>query len=380
MRRKGVSLIVLIITIVVLSILSSIVIVKVQDYSDSARIATFLNNISQIQDYIYSKNLLNEKIPLKEDTAYTINELVDSSYLNLKMKDTFEKEVISNGGDINSKFCIIDMEKLEDIENNMGYGKNGTTDYFVYEASSLKVYYLGGVYYNKKRYFSVTSEFTNISDKTSEENTSSISIDKTSKLSVKKDTTGITNKLGITISATLSENEEVMIKIGESATSKFKDKETNFKVSFNNIEELNALVTTPFNNNVIENLDEEKKYIIVSIVEGGKTVSTYNVDISNYDCTIPTITNVTTRNYSNYNLVSGKCKKNIEKNSSKIKYIRYEYEKENPDKDYMMKNSKNTYCDEEGNFSIKVPLNVSKIEIICVDNAGNISEIFEYLI
>ena len=171
-----------------------------------------------------------------------------------------------------------------------------------------------------------------------------------------------------------------MIKIGESATSKFKDKETNFKVSFNNIEELNALVTTPFNNNVIENLDEEKKYIIVSIVEGEKTVSTYNIDISNYDCTIPTITNVTTRNYSNYNLVNGKCKKDIEKNSSKIKYIRYEYEKENPDKDYMMKNSKTTYCDEEGNFSIKVPQNVSKIEIICVDNAGNISEIFEYLI
>lgn len=384
--KKGVTMMMLIIIIIVLLILTSVITIEVSDNIESARVANFTDNISTIQEYIDSKVVLNEQIPILNEKSFTIDELKSNGYILEKNIIEFKNEVINNGEDENTTFNIIDVNNVNDVGvQTIGNGKKGTDDYFAFSTINNKVYYLYGIKTSNGRYFSINNNISNVSQIKNQGNSSSkVSVETYSGIKITKNYTGYTNKMGINIQANLEDNENIFITIGNQENKKqFKKTSNKLNITFNNINELNSYLTSS-----IESLFEDRYMIVTKENESG-IISSYKIELSNYDIDAPLIINLGSTAYDTMKILSGECNDLSGKVNSGVNCVKYgfllktdgtPYYKDNVDfnLDYMIKKAKTVRCDESGKFSIKVPTDVAKVRIICIDNAGNTSNILDF--
>lgn len=110
--KKGISLMVLVVTIIILSILAGIVVFSAKDAIDISKETNFKMNISKIQDAAVEYYVTRGELPVKKNTvALTKAQLLTKANLSIAALDTLSQSITSNG-DNNSKFYVLDIQKL----------------------------------------------------------------------------------------------------------------------------------------------------------------------------------------------------------------------------------------------------------------------------
>ena len=151
--KKGISLIVLVITIAVLLIISSAVIYTSADASNNAKLVAFASDLQQVEDLVTEYYITNNELPILTETSYTEATLVASIE---EGADELSGEITLNG-DTNTTFYKIDMSKLDISSTSRGVEKDGDlTDVFVIAEDTMNIYYLKGLKVAGKYYFSLT--------------------------------------------------------------------------------------------------------------------------------------------------------------------------------------------------------------------------------
>ena len=114
-NSKGVTLLVLTITIIVLLIITSITIGNFQNQLGKKNLNNLYSDIEAINTKISEYYLKNNSLPIYEENAYMNN----SSQLKLLFKTNGGKGTLINVNDENS-YYVINLSKLENLTLNYG--------------------------------------------------------------------------------------------------------------------------------------------------------------------------------------------------------------------------------------------------------------------
>lgn len=151
-KQKGITLITLSITVLVLVILTEVLIYNIQDNLKIESLRNMQNDIANLRDKILTYYEKYNTIPINEKIEYTnIQPLQDSLILSQKA-DT-------------GKFYVIELKQLENLTLNYGrdYEKitttstaeeiNKLTDLYIINADSLNIFYVQGIKIDNTTYY-----------------------------------------------------------------------------------------------------------------------------------------------------------------------------------------------------------------------------------
>ena len=159
-EEKGVTLLVLTITIIVLLIITSITIGNFQNQLGKKNLNNLYSDIEVINAKISEYYLKNNSLPIFEENVYMNN----SGQLKLLFKTNGGKGTLINVNDENS-YYVINLSKLENLTLNYGreyneWNNNSTyekyQDVYIINETTHQVYYPKGVKYNGRMYFTTT--------------------------------------------------------------------------------------------------------------------------------------------------------------------------------------------------------------------------------
>lgn len=387
--KRGVTLTVLMITIVIMVILSSTIIINVGSAITDTRKTTFASDLKVIEDAVSVYYIQNDKLPSDEVT------MSENEILTLSGSDnmSYLKEELSLNGDDNENlemgsFYKIDLSKLNIENSSKGLGEGN--DVYVVSSLSLKVYYLAGISADSTKYFSLVrlTSLNKIEDSTTFENDINVDIKTVSGVTVKKQVRTWTNDAKVLIQTNISSDESLYISIAGGEKKRIETAIGNNTLSFGSLEDIKngkANLKADIISSDIEhfnNLPQKEKIITIIKEKGGEVVSNVEIDLSNYENMPPIISNIQNRKTDDYNILEF----NVEDSISGIKNVYYEYleyyndnmEKKNYyidvydyDFSYMRTRAKKTDISNNGTYQIKVPKNITKIQITAVDMANN---------
>ncbi|MEG2348427.1 MAG: hypothetical protein RSB67_02120 [Clostridia bacterium] len=390
--KKGISLIVLIITIIVMIILASAVLLEINDSSNNTKLVNFSSDITKLEDAVKSYYILNGVIPFVNGTNPLTIEDVKKILLSSNVTE-FEKEV-NLKADSASSFYEIDLNKIEINNPNKVSEQKSADDIYIVSYPSFNIYYLKGIKVKSMMYFSITSKIAKFTDKKGETlDSSNISIDNNtnSKINITKNNARWTNLMNINISSRLQPNDKLYLTIS-SYPEKYEFVTSGIEVNifFNSLEDINkkALLTTSIPSSTITNFNNitTNKYIDIIKENAGKNVGSYRINLENYD-------NVISSNLGDdYSYIQYQNIKSLtflanETIGSKIKNVRYEYLTkldlngiEVPyfsniidfNEEYMLTKAKKADLDKNNMVTIKLPKEVTKVKVAIIDNAGNV--------
>lgn len=141
MNKKGISLIIAVMAITVMSIIISAASVVGSSVITSANFDEFISQINRVSDNVNEYYISNNELPIT-------GEIVALESLG----NHFIKSVVENG-DEGQNLLVIDMNKIKDSTIKNGIGKTISKDVFVVSEISHNVYYLKGFKYKDKLYF-----------------------------------------------------------------------------------------------------------------------------------------------------------------------------------------------------------------------------------
>lgn len=157
-KKSGISMFVLILTVIISIILLSAVSLNLADVSGINKIGIFATNLNTIQEYISSCNMLKEELPFNGEISLQEikSKLSDEyySYFMLELKDKGDEETVS--------FKKVDLTAIGTYETSTGFEENGESDIYVYSEITDTVYYLKGLKYKGEVYFCINNKITNI--------------------------------------------------------------------------------------------------------------------------------------------------------------------------------------------------------------------------
>lgn len=282
-NQKGIALTTLVIAIVIMMIITSTLIYNISTGSDIRALNNMYNDITKLKD----------KIDLYYATHHTLP-IIQANYENI----VNIKEINPNDND---KYHVIDLEALEGV--NLTYGKdyrtykannsNNLTDIYIINETSHSVYYVKGIKFDEKIYYTEPKENTKVTlpewsdvyDKTREyidEDGKKAIIPKGFSISLKKGENRIIDGLVV---KDQKGNEFVWvpvtwIKIGYSRTA-FSDDNWTYSQSQGNLdEETNSYIIGRKNNMdyaFVETISEEEKQSVEKY--GGYYIGRYEVGI-----------------------------------------------------------------------------------------------------
>ncbi len=400
--KKGISLILLIATIVLVLILVATITVTVGNSLDNSRIVAFAEDLRSVEEASILYYEQNDLFPtFEEEKAYSKAEIMNM--VKAKNKAILNEELSLNNDNVENDnlgtFYKIDLAKLNVEQTKRGLmqdenGKKLETDLFVLAYPSMNVYYLEGLEAKNTVYFSLSdkiSKVVKVSPKIIRNN-----VGETANMTAKRNLKTWTNKLDIVIEATMELNEELYISIEEGIKHKL---ETNrgfntfyFSDSFDKVEKdangqkIDSGITIEEINN-FNQISQANKKMTITKEKRGAILGKIDIDLSNYDTDLPvktTNSNVISNEYNN--IVTFK----VEDATSGIKDVKYEYLRkfdENAvanlyydgvteyESSYIYSRGKSAKILNDGLVEIEVPKDIEGIQIRIFDKAGNASNI-----
>ena len=379
--KNGVTLVVLIATIVIAIILVSVSVVAVGNSIKNANLLSFKQELNEIYQEVIRYYTLSGEFPSLDDEKILYSEISSMSSNSEKIEAEF---TINN--DTNSYFVKIDLSKLNFDRTVRGTART-SKDVFIVAYPTFNIYYLDGYKEGSDIYFSLANLGNN--EKISQDNITSDIVSQSGDLRVKKLTNNWTNELDIQIT-TYIENGEVLKAIipidnqgntAESTISTQNEKTNDIKLTT-----LEGIGFTSDQKSAFNSVNQENKNIIITKTLNGNKTGEVKVDLYNYDGILPTVaTNnsfSSTAEYNECTLIG------IADLLSGVKAVKYQYYHkiedgseslylENEDK-YLASNIKETGKEatlKNGNAIIKVPKNVVSVKYIVIDNAENVSAV-----
>lgn len=354
--KKGINLVILTITIVVLAILATIFTVDMQNSIDNAYIVSFAEELRNILDATNVYYLENGAYPISE--SYTKEE-----FLNLTANENIEglQEELTLNKETSTSFYKINLNLIKSsggLFSKLGEQHN----VYVINEDATNIYYPSGYTVGEETYYSLSSKIID-SEKVSSNNSSGQLIlnNETESIKVTKDTDQWTNNLKLTIATTLASEEQLYYLIG--------NVETEITESFPYTLELSESFLTLEQINNIKNND----IIYFNKKINGTIVARTIVDISNLDITAPSLNSkpVVTKT-GEYNIV-----KFLDQAEDKSKVAASYYVVE--DEDLTAEQIVATGIKSEAMY-IKLDASITSLKMVLVDTAGNISDIINVTI
>lgn len=398
--KKGISMILLIATVVLVLILVATITVTVGNSLDNSKIVAFAEDLRKIEEATTLYYEQNDEFPtLGENKAYSKAEIME--IVKQSNKALLNEELSLNNDNVENDnlgtFYKIDLAKLNVDQTKRGIqkddsGKKLASDIYVIAFPSMNVYYLEGLEAKKNIYFSLSdkiSKLVKISPNVVRNN-----VGEAANVVAKRNIKTWTNRLDIYIEANIDLNEELYISIEEGIKHKL---EVNrgyntfyFSDSFDKIEKdsngekIDSGITVDEINNFNQRSQKDKKMVITK-EKRGAVLGRIEVDLSNYDTDLPVrTTNATVTSNEYNNVVTFK----VSDATSGIKDVRYEYLRkfdENVEaklyyddvttyeSSYIYSRGKKAELLNDGIVKIEVPKDIEGIQIRIFDKAGNAS-------
>ena len=396
-NRKGISLIMLIITIVLALILVMSTAAVVGNAINNSRITTFASDVLEVQDALKSYYIQNDVIPVLGDEKVYSQFEIEDFLENAKQIALFEEELSLNG-DFNDNrnlgaFYILDIGALG-VEQTARGLQEQENDVYVASYPSMNVYYLKGLSTRKTTYFSMSPRLSSLIknfNKKTEEISTEITTQTVDGITVKKLKKKWTNILGMTIETNIANADESLYLSVQGGNEVLLPTKVG-----QNILKLNSLTKVFSSDGTETNLNtdlskydtanQNDKYIEIIKKQGGNVVGKIAVSISNYEIELPTLkSDIKLYPSEEYNLATFYVGDNI----SGIKEVRYEYLTKfdiqgfpqqyytgvtEYESSYIKARGKKATVSEDGYVEIKIPKEIEGIEVRIFDNASNASE------
>jgi Tfp pilus assembly protein PilE len=381
-KNKGISLLVLVITIAVSLILLSTVVISTASAIDNATVVAFAKDLKTVSDAVENYYITNSTIPKIDATnlmsSSQVKGLVDTNKLN-----TFQTEIDLNLDTSCEEFYQVDLNKLNVNKTPYGSKLNGNNDVFVVSVPNLNIYYLKGINAKGTSYFSLSSKLIGVTNLAKEStDTSTTEVISSAGISVTK-INGFTNKMGINVKTNLASGEVLKINpfgvdVTLSSTVGVND------ISFNKLSDLTGIFTVTDDTN-FNNLAKENKIINILKYSNGNLLGSVRIDLGNYDVVTPDIVTASEvrTSYPTMNTI----KFDLLDNVSGIKEVRYEYlTKYNSvgvetsyyenvsdfDTTYMKTKAKLANV-VNNSTTINAPKSIKSLKVMVLDKAGNAS-------
>ena len=278
--KKGISLVVLVITIIVMIILTGFVIAMTTNIIPSSREASFLSDLSILEDKIKEYYTNTGALPIKENTHFTLTAL-RNDYISSTKVGSFDAEVTKNQ-DNDNEFNLLDLDAIGVTDNERGNGETND-DIYVFSDNTLNVYYLAGVKGRNGTVFSLANE-TEGNTVVLPVPTSQEPVDLTNSIKLSKDTYLWSNSVTINIDASLASGESLQYYIA-GVISNMKTLTTNHNEIIINADTLTSEEKTAFSTN-----PTNKKIVVQKLREGAVLTDTLTeISIDNLDYTVPLI-------------------------------------------------------------------------------------------
>ena len=369
--KKGVSLVVLVITIVIMGILTGITIIGIENIIEEAQKDDFITEIAVLRDKVKEYYILMGKLPVKIGNEYTASEL--SELLTEQSYKTALLQEIAKNKDDNNKFLVIDLS-LMDIKTSKRGITEKVTDVFCVATNTLNVYYVAGVIIEDSVRFSLSNLVeTNDVENTPQGLVPEVELDNSLKLI--KNTEIWTNEIQIQVKCDVETNQSLQYSIGGQAPK---------VVPNNNVIVINSNNMTPEEQGALA----ESKQINVSKLENEDIIESKIIDLVDLDISAPQAPTIEILDTDNTENISLKIS-STDIGGSGIKAIYYDYVDKIVDgvvQSYYYDRSQVTAQDllefgkKTTNGIVNIPKEISKIVCMSVDNAGNISEIIYHSI
>jgi type II secretory pathway pseudopilin PulG len=387
--KYGISLIVLVITIIVTLILIAATVISTASAISNAKLTTFSKDLTQIQDAAQSYYITNKVMPiLGETTVMTKDDL-----LAISRDSVIMLEELTENNDLGAQFYKIDLAKINVTKAAYGYGQLGESDIFILAYPSFDVYYPYGITSNGVIYFSITSKISNVTRiPQTQTDTSITSVISSGGIKLTK-TNGWANKMGVSLEVDMDVDEVLYMSVsgdvnrtittivgknifGFNLLSSIVEGTETIKVPALTLVEANyiELGTKPY-------ID---RYVDILKYKNTELLGKVRIDLSNFSKTLPTIINATLSSYASINTV----KLLLSNSESGIKEVRYEYLNRYTDNGtiesyytnitdfdslYMQSKAKISKIASDFTTTIDAPKNVKSIKVALIDRAGNIN-------
>ena len=345
-KKRGITISMLAITIVVIAILTTTIVISAKNVSENSKLRTFGTEIA----------MLNDEIKHRQNTGTDISYMEDAVSINLSgisediINTQFEGEEI-----LNNEITVYRIDIAALGFNNVTYGsQQREKDIFVISTTTNRIYYLEGIKANNTTYYTFTEDLEiMLGSKYKVENAKSQIIFKPSEISW----------------AANAITTEVIIPLEFTSVNITTNLEGNNNIS--SIQEVNG------KNVATVNIQEKKtNYTITVTYMHGDENKTETFEVKNYDGTKPSIT---TGNLE-YKVSGDKVETYIPNivatdSQSGIKEIKFE-------KDKISNESAKEYFEKRGEIlkgnKISVDNTAKYYTIYVVDNAGNFNLINIY--
>lgn len=397
-RKNGISLIVLVISIILIFILTSTIIITTTNRTNDATLMAFENDMLQIKDNILVYYSINNMYPVISSESYTKNDINTATNLlyNNKYQGNFLKQAnLSN----DETFYKVDITKLDVISTDRGSGLKGELDYYLIALPSANLYYMMGEMINGEIVYSLNyiqgSSGNNVEVK---ENSTTSLIYSSDGINVTYNKF-VTNKLGIFIDVNIAEAEELYILFQEQYSNENNNlkkidiiKQGNNMLKMDDVDKIYSVIDDKSMNTdfVYDNTKPKKMFIIKK--KGEEVVAINNIDLSNYNNEKPYIENNSKKIIIGEN--ENKILFRVNNTKNNIKEVKYEYLKkydvnssytinyynniDSFDENYLITNGRKGTMSSDGFIEITLPKDISDILVIVIDSAGNSSDIYNY--
>lgn len=388
--KKGISLIVLLITIVVALILIATVIISTDGAIDNANVNVFANDLSDVQDATESYYITNNVMPTPDSTPNALTKddiLASSSNTNL-----LTNELIENN-DLDAEFYAIDLAKINVTKISYGNGSISDGDVFVVAYPSMDVYYLLGLNAKGTTFYSLTSKlFAMTKIPRQAIDTSSTSIISSGGIKVTKNNS-VPNKMGITIDTTMAADEQLFMSVSGDVNRLITTSEGNNTFKFdtlsgivNKTEDIQVPELTQVEADYIEKGTKPpaERYVDILKYKSSELIGKVRIDLSAYTDIMPVVSDSSITSYSTMNAL----KLSFANNDSSIKDVYYEYltkfaddgtiqsyysDISDYDAVYMQTKAKKAVLSSDLTTTINAPKNIQSIKIAVVDKSGNVN-------
>ncbi len=391
-ENSGISILVLVITILVMIILAGAVISNTGNTVSSVNKVNFANELQIVTEKTQEYYVQNSSFPVIPGTeALSLSQVLALSGLKNEDKNVLLSEMDEAKDNYDNidikKFYVIDLSKLDVTKTLRGSKINGDNDIFII-SDTMKVYYLKGNVIENQIYFSLSSKL--IEERSVEHKESEYTTIITSNITVKKEKNTWSNNLGLKVKVNIEDSETLDIKLPNTDEKKFTLNNGLNEFSINFLEELiseNAVIKvsnmTQEEINTFKSLPQKEKNIEFIKRKNNVEIGRVKIDLSNYETELPTYDS------SNINLISQSANNILElfvnDNISGIKDVRYEYltrydadgnlvnyyDNLSINETYLLSRGKKAVISNQNKANIILPKDVNSVKVLIADNAGN---------
>ncbi len=154
--KKGISLMILVIIMIILSILAGITVFSAKDAIDISKEGNFKTNMARIQDAAVEYYATRGILPVKTGaTALTKTQLLTKANLTTDKSQALSAQITKNGDDT-GKFYALDIEKLN-VQKAV-YDITQESDVLYINDMGTCVYYIAGFKAGEDIYFALDVE------------------------------------------------------------------------------------------------------------------------------------------------------------------------------------------------------------------------------